>query len=124
MCRTLPCLSASPAEPQAGRRSGRYGTWMLRPSLALSLLALIAVPTAAQADIIVQRAPGASAAALRADADVRLGGSLPIARTQVGEAAPGQSQADALAALSADPDVVYAEADQTAHALTNDTYWG
>src|SRR4051812_9711139 len=97
---------------------------MFRPSLALSLVALVSLPAAAQADIIVQRAPGASAAAVRSDAGVQLVDSLPIARTQVVAADHGQSQADALAALNADPDVLYAEADQTVHALTNDTYWG
>src|SRR4051812_45589001 len=96
---------------------------MLRPALAAAAATALFVPAAAQADIIVQRAAGASAAEVRANADVKLVDSLPIARTQVVTADPGQSQADALAALNADPDVVYAEADQTMHALTTDTFW-
>ncbi len=52
-----------------------------------------------RADIIVQRAPGSSAAAIRSGADGSLVDALPLARTQVVQADPGQSQADALAAL-------------------------
>jgi subtilisin family serine protease len=96
---------------------------MFRLSVALALTTLVVAPAAARADIIVQRAPGASAAAVRTDAGVQLVDTLPLARTQVVKADPGQSQADALAALKADPDVVYAEPDRSMHALTSDTYW-
>ncbi len=78
---------------------------------------------AAAADIIVQRVPGASAADVRAGADVTLVDSLPIARTQVVAPDQRQSQADAVAALNADPDVLYAEPDAQLHALSNDFYW-
>jgi subtilisin family serine protease len=88
------------------------------------LLALLA-PAVARADIIVQHVRGTTfddRAAARADAGVELIDSLPIVRTEVVEAAPGE-QADALAALNADPDVAYAEPDRPVHALTNDVYW-
>jgi thermitase len=80
---------------------------------------LLAAPAAARADIIVKREPGLSAADradLRAGAGVKLVATLPLARTEVVEAAPGE-QADALAALNADPDVVYAEPDRPVKAL-------
>jgi subtilisin family serine protease len=96
---------------------------MFRSALAVAAVTALVAPAAARADIIVQRAPGASAAEVRDNADVDLVDSLPIARTQVVKPDPGQSQADALAALNADPDVVYAEPDQAMHALTTDYYW-
>src|SRR6478672_5054419 len=96
---------------------------MFRPVLAVATVTALFAPAAAQADMIVQRVPGSSAAEVRANADVTLVDSLPIARTQVVTADPGQSQAAALAALNADSDVVYAEPDHTVHALTTDTFW-
>src|SRR5437763_15482337 len=97
---------------------------MFRTALAVSAVTALLAPAAAQADIIVQRAPGASASEIRSGADVQLVDSLPIARTQVVKADPAESQAEALAALNADPDVVYAEPDRAVHALTTDSLWG
>jgi subtilisin family serine protease len=97
---------------------------MLRPVTAAVALLLVA-PAAARADIIVKREPGlsrADQAELRADAGVKLLDTLPLARTEVVAAAPGE-QAEALAALNADPDVAYAEPDQTVHALRTDYFW-
>src|SRR5690348_11608589 len=90
---------------------------------ALALAALAVSPAAARADIIVQRAAGASASAVRSDAGVQLVEHLPLARTEVVKAAPGD-QAEALAQLNADPSVVYAEPDGAMHALTTDAYFG
>ena len=86
----------------------------MRRSLAVfaSLLPL-AVPTVARADagdIIVQREPGTSAAEINAGADVKRVETLPIARTEVVD--PKGSTGEALAALRADDDVVYAEPDR------------
>src|SRR4051812_19435733 len=84
-------------------------------SLVMAAAFFFAVPAAAQAaegDIIVQRAPGLDGAerqALRADAGVKLVETLPIERTELVSAA---DPAKALAALQADDDVVYAEADR------------
>jgi thermitase len=93
-------------------------------SHAVLVLALVA-PAAARADIIVQHARGTTfddRADSRFDAGVELVDTLPIVRTEVVEAAPGD-QSEALAALNADPDVVYAEPDLPVHAFTNDSYW-
>jgi subtilisin family serine protease len=110
---------------------------MLRAVTAVLAL-FLAAPAAARAEIIVKRAPGLSTAEqadLRTDAGVKHVETLPLARTEVVKAAPGE-QAEALAALNADPDVVYAEPNGTVHALSaafwpeqwaleNDgSYWG
>ena len=85
--------------------------------LALTFVLLLTAPAAARAaagDIIVQRAPGLDGAerrALRSDAGVKLVETLPLERTELVAAAPGE-QAEALAALRADDDVVYAEPDR------------
>src|SRR3954471_5292669 len=97
---------------------------MLRAVPAVLAL-LLSAPAAARAEIIVKREPGlsrADRAELRADASVKLVETLPLARTEVVEAAPGE-QAEALAALNADPDVAYAEPDRPVHALTADYFW-
>jgi thermitase len=84
-------------------------------SLVMAAALLFAVPASARAadgDIIVQRAPGLDGAerqALRADAGVKLVETLPLERTELVSAA---DPAKALAALQADDDVVYAEADR------------
>lgn len=94
---------------------------MLRAVTAVLALSL-ATPAAAQAEIIVKREPGLSRgeqAELRADAGVKHVESLPLAGTEVVKAAPGE-QTEALAALNADPDVVYAEADRPVHAFAAD----
>src|SRR4051794_10206239 len=70
-----------------------------------------ALERAGVTDIIVKRAPGldsAERADLRAEADVRLAAPLRLADTEVVRAEPGRLT-EALAALKADPDVVYAE---------------
>jgi hypothetical protein len=92
---------------------------------AALLLALPAVAAADPGDIIVQREPGLSRAEhaqINADAGVAPVESLPIARTEVVTPAPGE-QAEALATLNADDDVVYAEPDRPVRALTNDSFW-
>ena len=104
-----------------------------RPVLIALLLAL-AVPGVASAnpagEIIVKRDAGLSAAEradIRADADVRFVESLPLPRTEVVAAAPGDV-ADALRDLNADPDVAYAELNRPVRALSDDTFfhylWG
>ncbi|WP_170179423.1 S8 family peptidase [Solirubrobacter pauli] len=97
--------------------------------LALSLvLAVLVLPATARADdaIIVKRVDGLTAgerAAVRSDADVRLVETSPLADTEVVAPRDGDVEA-ALAALEADPDVVYAEPDLPASPATNDTHWG
>ncbi len=79
---------------------------------AVLLFAVPATAQAAEGDIIVQRAPGLDAAEradLRADAGVELVEALPLERTELVSAA---DPAEALAALRADDDVVYAEPDR------------
>ena len=105
---------------------------MCRPVLIALLLAL-AVPGVASANpatqIIVKRDAGLSAAEradIRADADVRLVRSLPLPRTEVVAAAPGDVD-DALRDLNADPDVVYAERDRQIRAFDDPGFefmWG
>lgn len=102
--------------------------------LALALL-LVLLPqgatAATEAQIIVKREAGLSAAEradIRADADVRFVESLPLPRTELVAAAPGDV-GDAVRDLNRDPDVVYAELDRPIQALvSNDTYfedlWG
>jgi subtilisin family serine protease len=83
---------------------------------AASFATTPAVAQAAEGDIIVQRAPGLDSGErreLRQDAGVKLVETLPIERTELVKAAPGQ-QDEALAALRADADVVYAEPDGVA----------
>jgi thermitase len=96
----------------------------IRPlSLAFLAFALLA-PARAAADvpatrIIVKRAPGLNAAEradIRHDADVRVVESLPLPRTEVVAAAPGDVKA-AVRELNADPDVTYAEVDRPIAAL-------
>jgi len=70
------------------------------------------VAHAAEGDIIVQRAPGADRQEVRRDAGVKLVTTLPLERTEVVEPARGESVDSALAALNADPGVVYAEPDR------------
>ena len=93
-----------------------------RPLLIALVLAL-AVPGVASANsstqIIVKRDPGLTAAEradIRADAQVRFVESLPLPRTEVVAAKPGDV-ADALRDLNADPDVVYAERDRVVRAF-------
>jgi thermitase len=90
----------------------------MRRSLLVLLAALfVAIPAAAQAaegDIIVQRAPGLDSAErsdLRQDAGVQLVETLSLERTELVAARPGR-QDEALTALRADTDVVYAEPDR------------
>jgi thermitase len=99
--------------------------------------ALVAAPAAARAadgapdaaaleragvqDIVVQRVPGldrAERAEVRTGADVRLRETLSLPDTEVVRAAPGQLT-EALDALNADPDVVYAEPDAPVHATAD-----
>jgi subtilisin family serine protease len=76
-------------------------------------------------DIIVKRRPGLAAgdrAQIRAGAGVTYADSLRLQDAEIVHAEPGRL-ADALAALRADPSVVYAEPDAPVHALTADEYW-
>jgi subtilisin family serine protease len=95
-------------------------------SLSLAILTLALLPASAAAtpttQIIVKREAGLSAAEradLRADADVRFVETLPLPRTEVVAAQPGEVS-DALRDLNADPDVVYAERDRTIRASSDD----
>ena len=72
-------------------------------------------------DIVVQRVSGLdrdARAELRAGASVRHEATLSLPDTEVVHAAPG-GRTEALAALEADPDVVYAEPDAPVHATTD-----
>jgi thermitase len=76
-------------------------------------------------EIIVKRAPGLDAgdrAQARAAADVSLKETLPLPNTEVVHVPPGRLAA-ALAALRADPGVVYAEPNAPVHAFTGDMFW-
>jgi subtilisin family serine protease len=100
----------------------------VRRTLALlPLIAALAVPTTAAADeIIVKREPGLDRAerlALRADADVQFVDTLTLVDTEVVAPKPGESQAEALAALNADPDVVYAEPNVLVTPQSEDTWY-
>jgi thermitase len=116
----------------------------LRRPVIGALAALLVMPVAARAagppqpptpeqldaagvhEIIVKRAPGldpGDRAQVRADADVTLEGSMRLPDTEVVRAEPGRL-ADALAALRADPSVVYAEPNAPVRAFTSDAYWG
>jgi subtilisin family serine protease len=73
-------------------------------------------------DIVLERRPGLDRddrAELRADADVRLQQTLTLPETEVVRAAPDQLT-EALAALRADSDVVYAEPDAPVYATSTD----
>jgi subtilisin family serine protease len=105
----------------------------LRPVL-IALLLVLAVPGVASADspteIIVKRDAGLTAAEradIRADAQVRLVEALPLARTELVAARPGDVQ-DALRDLKADPDVTYAQLNHRRRAFTLDpgfeVQWG
>jgi len=94
------------------------------------MLALLPASAAADTvtEIIVKRDPGLSGAerrAVRADADVRLVDELPLPRTEVVAARPGDVL-DALRDLNADPDVAYAELNRPIHAADVETedLWG
>src|SRR3954453_13471890 len=94
----------------------------------VSLLFAVFAPAAqaAPGDIIVQRDPGltrSERAAIRAEADVRLVQTLPIAGTELVQPQAGQTVGAALSELRADDDVVYADADRPAHGETADTFW-
>src|SRR4051812_25012832 len=81
-----------------------------------------ALERAGVTDIVVERRPGldrADRAQLRADAGVRLEAALTLPDTEVVRAAPGELT-EALDALNADPDVVYAEPDAPVHATATD----
>jgi thermitase len=89
----------------------------------MALLLCLALPGVAAANpatqIIVKRDPGLSAAEradIRADAQVRLVDTLPLARTELVAARPGDVQ-DALRDLEADPDVAYAQLNHRREAL-------
>ena len=96
---------------------------------------LAAIPASAAAStttqIFVQREAGLTSAErrdIRADADVRFVGSVPLARTEIVTAAPGDVR-DAIRDLNADPDVVYAEYARPLKALaecqpTEPCLWG
>jgi thermitase len=96
---------------------------------ALALLALLPGVSLAQPAqrIIVKREAGLGAAEradLRADVGAHLVDVLRLPETEV-VVVPGDEADDALAALNADPDVVYAEPDRirTAFAAPNDQLW-
>jgi subtilisin family serine protease len=91
---------------------------------ALAAPASAAVP--AQQRILLERRPGLDAeerADLRADAGVTLERTLSLPRIEVVRAEPGE-RAEALAALRADDDVVWAEPDRPRRAATADPLFG
>ena len=110
---------------------------LLRACAALGALAVVCAAPAQPAsaapladEIIVERAAGLTAAEradLRADADVRLEGTIGLPRVEVVSARRGH-RADALAELRADPDVVWAEPNLPRSAVTADalfsSLWG
>ena len=133
--------TATHSRPVNGRRRT-----VVAVSRVLALLtaatALVAVPASARAaggaadpaaleragvqNIVVERRPGldrGDRAALRADAGVRLEQTLTLPETEVVRAAPGELT-EALDALNADPDVVYAEPDAPVHATATDARFG
>jgi thermitase len=86
----------------------------------------VLAPTAASAavadaEIIVKRRAGLIAAE-HAAAGVEIVRNLPVDDVQVVEAPPGERDA-ALAALRADPDVMWAEPNLPVRAFTSDPYW-
>ena len=100
----------------------------IRPvTLALLVLALLPASATASAttQIIVKRDAGLSASErrdIRADAGVKYVESLPLPRTEVVAAEPGEVR-DALRDLNADPDVVYAEPDRPVHSFAATGLW-
>jgi hypothetical protein len=102
---------------------------LLMRSLVMTAALLLVLPATAQAaegDIIVQRAPGLDRAKrvdLRQDAGVQLVQTLPLARTELVSA---EDPDQALAALRADDDVVYAEPDREMQAsrVMDDPFFG
>jgi thermitase len=116
----------------------------LRAPLAVLLAALVsltALPAAARAqgaptpaelerqgitEIIVKRRPGldrADRAQVRADARVQLDEPLRLRDTELVRAEPGRLT-EALAALDADPDVVYAEPNAPVYPAATDPFFG
>ena len=104
----------------------------MRISFAIgSLVAALAFPAAASAqDIIVKRVPGLDREArldVRQDAGVTLEETLTLPDTELVTAPAGEAD-EALAALNADPDVVYAEPDLQVALQSNDAQfanlWG
>src|SRR5918998_5727532 len=125
---SIPSLGCSVADAaaQVACSGSRIQIMVGSRSVFLALLLLALLPASAAANtttrIIVQRDTGLSAAEradIRADADVRYIESLPLPRTEVVAAAPGDVH-DALRDLNADPDVVYAEQDRPIHASASD----
>jgi subtilisin family serine protease len=102
---TATCLVAAPAAARAEDAS---------PDAA-------ALERAGVVDIVVKHRGGLgrdARADLRADAGVRLETTLPLPGTEVVRAAPGRLT-EALDALDADPDVLYAEPDAPVHATAD-----
>src|SRR3954470_21595268 len=117
------------APPLCRPLAGLLAAALLLPAAAFG--AADPAPTPAQLDaagvhdIIVKRRPGLAAgdrAQIRAAADVTYADSLRLSDTEIVHAEPGRL-ADALAALRADPSVVYAEPDAPVHAFTGDEFW-
>jgi len=103
---------------------------LLTCALLGALLSAAPARAAVQEEIIVKRAPGLSAAEradVRADAGVELEAALRLPRTELVRADPGE-RAEALAALNADPDVLWAEPNLERRVFTTDPYfddlWG
>lgn len=103
------------------------------PLSAIVVLVALAVPSAARADdlsaigqqIVVRQKASLDAgdrADLREDADVRLARSLPISGVDLVTADPGE-RSEALEALRADPDVLWAEPNRPVSAFTTDPYF-
>src|SRR5918998_169425 len=132
---SIPSLGCSVADAaaQVACSGSRIQIMVGSRSVFLALLLLALLPASAAANtttrIIVQRDTGLSAAEradIRAEADVRYVESLPLPRTEVVAAEPGDV-ADALRDLNADPDVVYAERDGIRSAAADpeiDDLWG
>ena len=98
--------------------------------LPLALLGALSLAAPAQAaveeEIIVKRAPGLTAAEradVRADADVEFESALRLPRVELVRAEPGE-RAEALAALNADPDVIWAEPNRERRIATSDSLYG
>src|SRR3954467_10608251 len=117
VARTLALLAPAPA-PALGAPPAAARADAAPPGAA-------ALERAGVRDIVVEHRAGldrADRADLRTDAGVRLEATLAMADTEVVRAAPGELT-EALAALEADPDVVYAEPDAPVHA-TSDARFG
>ena len=101
----------------------------MRISFAIgSLVAALAFPAAASAqDIIVKRVPGLDREErldVRQDAGVTLEETLSLPDTELVDRARPAKLDEALAALNADPDVVYAEPDLQVTLQSNDAQFG